>query len=575
MKVMWQAGGQRAWGFRGRAFFARAGGAFFLLAGAGCGSLREAAPAAGRDAQLLEYRGEAAQLRGLPLTREVAVERETREALLRTLEAELDKPENCRFLAETERLLRQFRVLNAGVPLRDLYVRLMGEQVAAYYDPEKKRVAYVDAPAAGQKGETPVSGPLVERFVYVHEFCHAVEDAHFDLDRLGKAALSDLDRNLALTAFIEGNAVLVGADSLCGAFPGNTATPLGAFLVSALGRLELAQETAGALKECPAFLGGALLRPYLDGAVFCNRLRRDAGWQALNAAYRSHLPSSTAEILYPERRYLRPFTPAVFSPEAGLFAGARQGGLTNSLGVLGTALWLGGEKVVSARQFGFLKGWMGDRVDLFEGTDGVTRTVWLSYWERPGMARAFRRQAERRLGGVAFKGVPSCVRREGRLVAAVWATGTNADVSVCERLASCALRTRVTAETPSLPASWWFDAPWPVEVSANGAGLLGGYGAEFRAGPGYFRFDLASGVLLRAETNPDRHYYGTLGGLLRHVEDARSDFTFWKVPLVASWHRQGEGDARRFRWTMLGGFLADGDRQRARVLFVPVWRAER
>ena len=38
-----------------------------------------------------------------------------------------------------------------------------------------------------------------------------------------------------------------------------------AFLVSVLGRLELAEETAGALKECPAFLGGALLRPEFGG----------------------------------------------------------------------------------------------------------------------------------------------------------------------------------------------------------------------------------------------------------------------------------------------------------------------
>ena len=521
------------------------------------------------------------RLRGLPLTRGVAVERETREALLAALEAELDKPEERRFLAETERLLRRFRVVGPEMPLRELYLKLMSDQVAAYYDPEKKRVAYVDGSVPAQKGVTPAIGPQVERFIYVHEFCHAVEDAHFDLNRLTKASLTDLDRNLALTSFAEGNAVLVGADSLCGDYPANTATPLGAFLVSAVSRLDVSESVAGELKDCPPFLAGALLRPYLDGAAFCNRLRRDAGWPSVDEAYRSRLPSTTAEILYPERRYLRPFTPAAFAPADGLFAGLRPGTtLTNSLGVFGTALWLGGEKVVSARQFGFLEGWLGDRVYLCEGTDGVTRTVWLSYWERPGMARAFCREVERRLGGRAFAGVPSCVRREGRLVAAVWVTGTNATPLACGNLAACALHSRVSAaETPSLAASWWFDTPCPVRFPSDGnsAGceVLGGYAADFRGGEHVCRFNLACGALLRAESNPDRHYYGTLCGLVRHVGDARSDFTFWQVPLAASWHRQGTGDARRFRWTALGGLLADGDGQRVRVLFVPVWREKK
>ncbi len=546
-----------------------------LSAGSGCGSLRGAASAgSGRDARFLEYRSEAVRLRGLPLTREVAVERETREALLAALEAELDKPEERRFLAETERLLHQFRVLEPGIPLRDIYLKLMGDQVVAYYDPEKKRVAYVDGAAPEQKGV----GPQVERFTYVHEFCHAVEDAHFDLNRLTKASLTDLDRNLALTSFAEGNAVLVGVDSLCGDRPVNTATPLGSLLVSSVNRLDVSENVAGELKDCPPFLAGALLRPYLDGAAFCNRLRRYAGWPSVDEAYRSSLPSTTAEILYPRRRYLRPFAPAVFTPAEGVFAGLKPGtALTNSLGVLGTALWLGGEKMVSARQFGFLKGWMGDRVYLCEGTDGVTRTVWLSYWERPGMARAFCREVERRLGGRAFSGVPSCVRREGRLVAAAWVTGANATPLACKNLAACALDSRVSAETPSLAASWWFDTPCPVRFPSgrNGMGfeVLGGYAADVRAGEHACRFNLACGALLRAESNPDRHYYGTLCGLLRHVGDARSDFTFWQVPLVATWHRQGTGEARRFRWSVLGGLLADGDGQRVRVLFVPVWRA--
>ena len=60
--------------------------------------------------------------------------------------------------------------------------------------------------------------------------------------------------------------------------------------------------------------------------------------------------------------------------------------------------------------------------------------------------------------------------------------------------------------------------------------------------------------------------------MLRHVKDARSGFTYWQLPVLAAWHRRGEGEELRYRWSLLWGFLADGSEDRARVLFVPVWR---
>ena len=84
---------------------------------------------------------------------------------------------------------------------------------------------------------------------------------------------------------------------------------------------------------------------------------------------------------------------------------------------------------------------------------------------------------------------------------------------------------------------------------------------------------LADGVLLRAESNPDRHYYGTLCGLLRHVGDKRSDFTYWQIPLLASWFRRGTGDDEQYRWSLLWGVAGSGSETKARVLLMPVWHA--
>lgn len=541
----------------------------------GCSSLPVDGSKRDRDARFRGYRDEAAHLRGLALTREVAVEQETPEALRGALEKELEKPENRIFLAETELLLQQFKVLKTSDSLRALYLRLMTQQVAAYYDPDRKRVAYVNENVAfASKGAATFPG--MERFVYVHEFCHAVEDANFDLDRLTKASMSDFDRNLAMTSLAEGDAVLVGMDSLLGEHPLNTATPLGAALVRVMGSLDMRGATKE-LGDCPPFLGGSLMRPYFDGAAFCNRIRRDEGWRGVDRVYRERIPVTTAEILYPERRYLKAFTPAVFTPDATLFEPDERVCATNSLGVLGIALWLKEKELGSVRHLPFLEGWMGDRIYLVKGSGtNAVQTVWLSYWERPGLARAFQKRVEERLRE-GFKGTPTCVGREGRMVAAVWSSDAAAPQAACSGRVARALKTRVEVEAPSYLGSCWSDLPLPLRFPSfkgrsSGCEVLGGCVADVKGGPHFFRVNLASGLLLNAENTPDRHHVSTCWGLLRHVEDETSDFTYWRVPVVATWFRRGSGDAERYQWSLLWGLLADGSETRARVLFVPVWR---
>jgi hypothetical protein len=74
------------------------------------------------------------------------------------------------------------------------------------------------------------------------------------------------------------------------------------------------------------------------------------------------------------------------------------------------------------------------------------------------------------------------------------------------------------------------------------------------------------------EENPDRHHFSTCFGLMRHVKDVRSDFTYWSIPVLASYLRCGHEETERYEWSLLWGILADGTDERARILFVPVWR---
>lgn len=511
-------------------------------------------------------------LRGLPQRQKVAIEKETVASLRASLAQELEKDDSRAYLASSELLLKQFRILKPTDDLKQIFLRVMEDQVAAYYDPEKKRVAYVEG--AGGAATNVAQLPGMERFVYVHEFCHALEDGHFDLDRLGRESLDSFDRSQAMTSLSEGDAVLVGLDGVLAEVPMNSATPFGGALVSLLGRMS-GEGAEGMPKDCPAFLGGALLRPYLDGAVFANRIRREAGWRAIDAVYTNRLPTTTAEILYPERRYLRGFRPAAFEPPAALFRDAVRGMEVNSMGVQGTALWLGGDRLVAPREYGFLEGWLGDRVYLLKGDGGDVTTVWMTYLEGSGQAYALERRIMRRLRKT-FGDSPWSVSRQGPLVVAVWMSGPGeGKKNRCDALAELALSARVTTDASSRAARWATDFPWPLRFPrydgySAGFQVLGGWGVDVAGGDGFYRADLASGVL-RAEANPDRHYWGMLFGLVCHVKDARSDFTCWKIPFAASWFRRGHGGEAAFRWSALWGILAYGSEREARVLLVPVW----
>jgi hypothetical protein len=219
---------------------------------------------------------------------------------------------------------------------------------------------------------------------------------------------------------------------------------------------------------------------------------------------------------------------------------------------------------------------MGDRIYLVKGSGtNAVQTVWLSYWERPGLARAVQKRVEERLRE-GFKGTPTCVGREGRMVAAVWSSDTAASQAGCNGRVTRALKTRVDVVTPSYLGSCWADLPLPLRFPSfkghsSGCEVLGGCVADVKGGPHFFRVNLASGLLLNVENTPDRHHVSTCWGLLRHVEDKTSDFTYWQVPLAATWFRRGSGDAERYQWSLLWGLLADGSETRARVLFIPVW----
>lgn len=286
-------------------------------------------------------------------------------------------------------------LLPAGTDLLDLYLRILGEQVAGYYDPRTNEMAVIDR--GGAFGAE-------EEFTYAHEVVHALQDAHLGLDELTDAMVEmDGDAAAALVALAEGDASLASYDYLF-------ARP----------ELAIGIATAGVpaspeLDAAPGALAASLLFPYTSGLEFATALRDAGGWAAVDAAY-DDLPRSTEQILHPEKYLAARDDPTpVALPDLSEALGVGWEAITDDvLGEFTIALLLAnlgpgeginpltGELALPEGARNAAAGWDGDHYALWaNGDDEVL--VWSSVWDTEADARAFARalalRTQERFGG--------------------------------------------------------------------------------------------------------------------------------------------------------------------------------
>ncbi|MCS7072061.1 MAG: hypothetical protein NZM00_11185, partial [Anaerolinea sp.] len=195
---------------------------------------------------------------------------------------------------EADRQLRLYVALGLlprDLDLRAVYLSLLGQQVAGFYDTTTQVMNVI--PLRGDSVGTTLS--LLEETIFVHEYTHALQDQYFDLDALidGPASQSP-DATLALLSLVEGDATAVMQVYLQEVIQRN---PLAAFGLLAEGA------QAGALTlppDIPEILATELLFPYDAGLNFVVTLFEAGGWDAVNAAYASP-PTTSEQILHPSK----------------------------------------------------------------------------------------------------------------------------------------------------------------------------------------------------------------------------------------------------------------------------------
>jgi hypothetical protein len=187
--------------------------------------------------------------------------------------------------AQTDaRILALFGFLEPDFDLWTLYVDLYTEQIAGYYDTETRQLYVV----AGEE----FGGP--ERFYFVHEYDHFLQDQAFGLEEgLGlndEDCDADSEACAAATALIEGDATLIQEQWLR---TYATAQDIQEIIA------EADTYESSVYDSAPPFMQQDLLFPYTEGLTFVRQLHLQGGWASVDAAYRDP-PRSTEQILHPE-----------------------------------------------------------------------------------------------------------------------------------------------------------------------------------------------------------------------------------------------------------------------------------
>jgi hypothetical protein len=355
----------------------------------------ETAPTA-REQRVIDGLARAAErVRGLEFIVPVETAVQDRQAIIGYLTSELEDED----LETARELYIALGLLPPDLDIRDLLERVLGEQVAGYYDPDTDRlVIRDDIMRMLGRGEHSVDET---RVTIVHELVHALQDQHLELGERFEDD-RDTDADGAYRAVVEGDATL--------AMIGYAAEEAGGRLEDITQHPErLQQLMSGAapigddeLAAAPPILRVTLISAYLDGLVFTAHLHGLGGFDAVDEAHR-HPPVSTEQVLHPEKFTAGELPDPLTLPD---FPELERAGYEkieeDTLGELEMKVYFG-----QLERDGVLpsaaEGWSGDRLRIYRAPTegGLSACVWFTAWDDESEAREAETAARRILEAVA------------------------------------------------------------------------------------------------------------------------------------------------------------------------------
>ncbi len=278
-------------------------------------------------------------------------------------------------------LLQKLGLIPSDMDYAGFMIKVLTEQIGGYYDPEKK--AFFIAGWLSAEEQKPAMA---------HELTHALQDQYFDLNGLmmRDRKLHNDDMTLAHEAVAEGDATAVMLDYLLEP-AGRTFVQLPDLVFIMRAQLSLMNDQFEVLKSAPDYIKESLVFPYSYGTSFLQKVRaHNEPWSVVDKIY-SDLPSSTEQIIHPEKYLGRRDNPKPVEGEDPTPQLGKDWKITyrNVLGEFSLYLLLKldlSEEVAKSAA----TGWGGDQVILVEESGSNRAAVFVeSVWDDQESANRF------------------------------------------------------------------------------------------------------------------------------------------------------------------------------------------
>ncbi len=251
---------------------------------------------------------------GLPIEHKVKRHLITRESMEGYVDKRMKDDKDAQRLEQSRLVLEKFGLLPPGYDLHSEFLRLLGEQVAAYYDPKSKSVNLLDWVQ-----------PDIQRPVLAHELTHALQDQKINLEKWELAGAKDdapqpdqqeqvvEEAQAARQCVTEGQAMVVLLDY--------TLAPTGKDILTAPEIVDVMRASMADSKDSPVFaaapmfLQESLVMPYTFGLEFVRTVLAKKGKDAAYSGMLENPPIDTRQIMQPQTYLMKQNVPPLVIPD--------------------------------------------------------------------------------------------------------------------------------------------------------------------------------------------------------------------------------------------------------------------
>ena len=236
---------------------------------------------------------------GLPIKHKVKRKLITREKVESYVEKRLKNDKDAQRMEHEELVLKKFGMIPPDYDLHAEFVKLLGEQVAAYYDSKTKTVNLLNWVQ-----------PELQRPVLAHELTHALQDQSVDLQVWARAGAPDSkplpdqqeqvveEAQAARQNVTEGQAMVAMIDYTLAPAGVNVLTAPD--VVNAMRAAMTSGQDSPVLAGAPTFLRESLMMPYTFGFDFERAVLTKKGTAAAFLGALEHPPVDTLQVMEPQ-----------------------------------------------------------------------------------------------------------------------------------------------------------------------------------------------------------------------------------------------------------------------------------